>query len=199
MSGVQMLSSTLSWSQSAGDLIVLLINYDPSLGLGQVSDTAGNAYTQFGSPAVDAGYHETMYYCLGAKAAGAGANTVNVQQSAPGLMTGDFSVNVFGFSAPGRTWVQDRYTNNAQINTTAVTTGSVTTTYADEVLVAGTAVDSHDFAASGGSWTAEPTDGLGDMQEFLIVDSIQTDIAATFTQTQALNALSQLGTFAAKP
>jgi hypothetical protein len=194
--GTQTLSSTLTWAQSAGDLIVLLINYDGSIT--QPSDTSGNVYTQFGTPSSSNNSHETIYYCLGAKAAGAGANTVTIAQSAPG--TGiDFSVAVFGFSAPGHTWVQDQYINNSQGNATAITTGSVTTTHAVEVLVSGTAADNSITARSGGSWVTEPLDSQGDAQEYLIVDSVQTDIAATYTQSMPGLGMSQLGTFAVEP
>jgi hypothetical protein len=196
--GAQALSDTLTWAQSAGDLIVLLINYDASLSLAQISDTSGNVYTPFGSAISNADYNEAMYYCLGAKAAGAGANTVTVRLSATGIQ-GSFSVAVFGFTAPGHTWMKDQYVNDSQTNVTSVTTGIVTTTHANEVLISGTGVHAHVQAASGGSWITEPTDGLGDAQEYLVVDSIQTDLAATYVQNVAGIALSQLGTFAAGP
>jgi hypothetical protein len=196
---VQTLSPSLAWAQSAGDLIVLLINYTPGLSLSQIGDVSGNAYTQFGAPVSNTVYGETMFYCLSAKAAGAGANTVTVSLSGVSI-AGDFSVAVFGFSAPGHGWTQDQYVNNSQTNVTSVTTGNVTTTYANEVLVSGTGVDHHTTMGSGGRWIAEPPDGLDDMQEYLIVSSIQTDIAATYTQSpQPAKALSQLGTFAARP
>jgi hypothetical protein len=196
---VQVLSPVLNWPQSAGDLIVLLINYDRSLTLSEVSDTSGNVYARFGTPVINAAYSETMYYCLDAKAAASGANIVTVKQSAPSAALGDYSVNAFGFGAPGRTWAQDVYSNNSQYNVNAVNTGPVTTNYADEVLVAGTGVDNVVVAGSGGNWVTEPVDGLGDLQEYLIVDSVQTNLAATFMQQQTKNAVSQLGTFVAKP
>jgi hypothetical protein len=198
VAGIQTLSPTLDWTQWPGDLIVLLINYGASLSLSQVSDTSGNVYARFGTPVTNAEYSETMYYCFGAKAASAGANTVNVTQSAPGIV-GGFSVNAFGFSAPGRNWVQDQYINDSQTDASIVLTGGVTTTYPDEVLLAGSGVHYHVDAGSGGSWIAEHEDGLGDLQEFMIVDSVQIYISATFVQSMAGVALSQLGTFAAKP
>jgi hypothetical protein len=197
MSGVQSLQSTIDWAQSAGDLIVLLINYDSQVGTNVVSDTSGNVYTQFGSPASDPTYGETMYYCLGAKAAAASANIVTVDLSAP-AMTGTFSINLFGFSAPGRTWIQDQYSNDSQMNTADVTSGAVTTRFANEVLVAGTGVDTSVVKPTDG-WIDEGVDNLGDRHEFLIVDSVQTGIAATFTQRAIGYAVSQLGTFAAMP
>jgi hypothetical protein len=195
----QTLSPTLTWAQSTGDLIVLLINYTPGLSLSQIRDVSGNVYTQLGAPVSNMVYGETMFYCLSAKAAGVGANTVTVSLSAVSI-AGDFSVAVFGFAAPGHTWTQDQYVNNSQTNVTAVTTGNVTTTYANEVLISGTGVDHYTTMGSGDGWIAEPPDGLDDMQEYLIVSSIQTDIAATYTQSpQPGKALSQLGTFAARP
>jgi hypothetical protein len=194
-SAFRTLSSTLTWAQSAGDLIVLLINYDGSIT--QLSDTSGNVYAPFGTPSSNYYSHQTIYYCLDAKAAGAGANTVTITQSAPEAGI-DFSVAVFGFSAPGHTWVQDQYVNNSQ-SSASFTTGSVTTVYASEVLVSGTAVDSSITQASGGSWVTEPLDAQGDAQEYLIVDSVQSVIAATYTQLVPGLAMSQLGTFAAKP
>jgi hypothetical protein len=198
VAGIQTLSPALNWTQSQGDLLVLLINYGGSLSLTQVSDTSGNVYARFGTPVTNAEYSEAMYYCVGAKAAAAGANTVNVTQSAPGTV-GDFSVSAFGFGAPGRNWVQDQYINDSQTDASVVSTGTVTTTYPDEVLLAGTGVDSHVAAGSGGSWVAEPVDGLGDLQEFMIVGSLQIDMSATFVQAMTGVAVSQLGTFAAKP
>jgi hypothetical protein len=198
-SAAQALSSTLGWEQSAGDLIVVLINYDLQLSLNQVSDLSGNAYTQFGSPVSDGQfYHETMYYCLSAKAAGANTNKITVILSGVARL-GYFSVSVFGFTAPGYTWIQDQYINSNQSNVTAVNTGSVTTRYANEVLVAGSGVQHLATAGSGGGWVVEPMDGLGDRQEYQIVTSIQASIAATFTQAMSGVALSQLGTFAAVP
>jgi hypothetical protein len=195
-SAFRTLSSTLTWAQSAGDLIVLLINYDGSIT--QLSDTSGNVYAQFGTPSSNNYSHQTIYYCLDAKVAGAGANTVTIAQSMPEAGV-DFSVAVFGFSAPGHTWVQDQYINNSQSNVTSFTTGSVTTMYANEVLVSGTAVVSSITSASGGSWVTEPVDAQLDAQEYLIVDSVQSVIAANYTQSIAGVAMSQLGTFAAKP
>jgi hypothetical protein len=195
---VQVLSPTLGWQQSAGDLVVLLINYDVPLSISQISDTAGNAFTQFGSPVTDMDYHETMYYCLSAKAAGANANAITVKLSGMSAL-GTFSVAVFGFTAPGYAWLQDQYVDNTQSSGVAVTTGTVTTRYANEVLVSGTGVATVVTMASGGGWVVEPEDGLGDVQEYQIVTSIQTTIAATFTQRQSGDAVSQLGTFAVTP
>jgi hypothetical protein len=196
---LQALSPSLTWAQSAGDLIVLLINYDPNLGLVQISDVSGNAYTEFGPPVTNAAYHEAMYYCLNAKAAAAGANAVTVSLNAP-ARAGYFSVAVFGFAAPRHTWAQDRYVNNSQTDASSVTTGVVTTSFPNEVLVSGTGVDRHATEGSGSPWVTGPMDPLGDLQEYLIVSSIQTDIAATYTQSPPpANAVSQLGTFAAKP
>jgi hypothetical protein len=45
----------------------------------------------------------------------------------------------------------------------------------------------------------EPVDGLGDMQEYQIVTSIQASVYANFTQRLTSAALSQLGTFAVMP
>jgi hypothetical protein len=192
------LSPTLGWEQSAGDLIVLLINSDPQVGVSQITDSSGNAYAQFGSPVSDGDYNETMYYCLGAKGAGVSANTVTVNFSAV-ARAGTSSVAVFGFKAPGYAWIQDQYINNSQSSVTAVTTGSVTTRYANEALVSGTGVITHVTAGSGGSWVVEPRDALGDVREYQIVTSIQASIAATFTQAMLGVAVSQLGTFAAVP
>jgi hypothetical protein len=196
---VQILAPSLPWAQSTGDLIVVLINYGPALSVSQISDRSGNPYALFGSPIANASYREAMYYCLSANAAGAGDNAVTVALSAVGSK-GDFSVAVFGFAAPGHAWTQDRYVNDSQADASAITSGGVSTSYANEVLVSGTGVDNYATAGSGGSWIMEPTDGLGDLQEYLIVSSLQTNIAATFTQSPTPgNALSQLGTFAARP
>jgi hypothetical protein len=194
----QALSPTLGWEQLAGDLIVVLINYDPSVSLTQISDSAGNVYTQFGSPTADDDYHETMYYCLSAKAAGVNANTITVNFSADTRVASS-SVAVFGFTVPGYTWIQDQYINSSQIDVIAVTSGSVTTRYANEVLVSGTGVRTEVTLASGGSWVAEPKDAYGDVQEYQIVTSTQATIAATFTQSLSAPAVSQLGTFAVTP
>ena len=195
--GVQILSPTLGFEQGPGDLLVLLINYDPLLTITQIGDASGNSYTQFGSSVSNADYIETMYYCLSAKPSLPAVNSVSVELSAVGA-TGQFSVTVYDFTARGFAWLQDQYINSSQNNVSSVTTGNVTTAYPNEVLVSGTGVHAHITAGSGGGWVTEPRDDLGDTQEFLIVDSIQTNIAATYTQSQPGIALSQLGTFAAR-
>lgn len=74
--------------------------------------------------------------------------------------------------------------NTAAGSSATITSGTITTTNANDILFGG-GMASGNIAAGGGEagWTFQQNSSTGDGSEYIIVSSTQTNIAATFTQS----------------
>jgi hypothetical protein len=195
--------AALTWSQSKGDLIVVQVAYGIHVGqsplAGYPQDTRGNTYVQIGTTISDTSgfFSLAMYACLNAEAASLNSNLVEFAVSTP-ESAADMSVEVFGATAPGSTWIPDQFSNARGSGTSGIAPGAVTTTYPNEFLVA---ADGVGYATTGDPsvpWNSEPVDGLGNVQSYYVASSTQV-ANPTYAQSPSSTWCAQIGTFAAKP
>lgn len=128
-------STTVTYAgvQTAGDLNVVSVGWNGSTHIQSVVDSAGNTYTLAAGPTVRTDCCAmATYYAKNIAAAAAGTNTVTVTLDGP---TWFLDVKILEYSgldasSPLDTWV------GAHGNGTAMSSGSLTTTTANELLVA---------------------------------------------------------------
>ena len=186
---VSSLTAVYSSAQTAGDLNIVAIGYDSSsITVKSISDAEGNTYKLAASYSNSSvGISQSIYYASNIAAAAANANTVTVTLSGsagyPDLRIAEYSgVNTLDETAGA----------GATSGTTA-SSGSVTTTQADELLF-GTNYTYGNTTAAESGWTARVlSDGNGDIVEDDIV-SATGSYAATATVTSD-NWVMQLATF----
>jgi hypothetical protein len=188
----------LTSAQVLGDLIVFVNTFDPAVTTSTVTDTSGNAYSKVPGSLTDAtlGYTQEIWYCLSAKAAGASANTITVHYSAT---TGGYSLaTVYTYRATVGAFSLDSHNaNNDTVGAgTSITSNTITTSNAVTVAVGFTAV-AHLVTAGEGGWVVSAVDPFGDISEYLISTTIQTNIAATATQNANGRYICSVAAFAA--
>jgi chitodextrinase len=133
---------TLSAAQTAGNLNVVAIGWDdPTYTVSSVTDTRGNTYAVAASPTVMTGERaQVMYY---AKNIAAGSNTVTV------TFTGSVpwpDLRVAEYSGLDTTAPLDVSASNSG-NDTDMSSGSITTTNADDLLVGANTIERGTIAA----------------------------------------------------
>jgi hypothetical protein len=177
------LKATYTGAIAQRDTIILLTNFDPSKSVSSITDTAGNTYTLVGTYA-GTEYNQGLYIVKRAVASSAGSNTVQITYS--GSVVGFASISFYTLSGLDNTNPVDQYVTDTSTGTT-MTSGSITTKYANEAMFAFTGIAS---AVTGGTagWTTTGQDTFGDASEYKIVSAIQTGVTATFTTSPSSTA-----------
>lgn len=141
------LAATFPGSNTAGNLLIVVAETDDG-GTATVNDSVGNSYTQAKSTSWDFGLRKlSVYY---ANNVSGGPNTVTLTSNTTG---GGKQLQVFEYSGLADSNVLDQSGVSATIGctNTCITSPSVTTTQANELL----------FAAGGPAANATPTAGSG--------------------------------------
>jgi chitodextrinase len=128
------IQATYANPQLAGDLNVVVVAWsDDTVHLTSISDSRGNTYTLAVGPTASQGSTQSVYYAKNIAAAPAGANTVTVSFTGPAP---SLDVRIAEYSGVDTVSPLDK--TSASFGTSALaSTGPVTTTAANEVLVAG--------------------------------------------------------------
>ena len=164
-------------AQSAGDLNVVIVGWEVATSdVSSVTDTKGNTYTLAVGPTRDTSQSVSIYYAKNIAAATAGANTVTVT----------FNASVFGadvriaeYSGIDTSAPFD-VANGASGSGTALSSGSMTTTTANEVIVGGNVL-ANSTTAVGSGFTSRVQTTHGHILEDRIVTATGS-YAATATQ-----------------
>jgi hypothetical protein len=175
-------SVTYTAAQAAGDLNVVLVGWwDTTSHVLSVTDTRGNAYSAALAPTTQAvaGTH-VIYYAPNVATATAGTNTVTVTFDAAVQYP---DVRIAEYSGVATTSPVDVAVGAGGSSATA-SSGAVTTTNANDLLVAGNFVSSHTTAAGTGFTSRLITDPDGSIIEDQVV-SATGSYSATASLTSA--------------
>lgn len=183
---------------AAGDLITILIVFeDAAITVTTITDTSLNSYAQAGGYQRDGASPSTsaIFFCLSAAAASGSTNTVTIHLSGSTLVC----AAVQSVTSPGVTWTLDQNTG-ATGTTGNPASGSVTTTSANEYVVACAYGDSASCQASGSltpQYTHAPLGGLSFESSGDAILTSTTSINGTFTQGVSGQSSAKIATFAA--
>jgi hypothetical protein len=172
----------VTFGVALGDLIVVPIVFeDGAITVTSVTDTAGNTYVQAGAYARDANSPSTScaFYCASAKASSASTNTITVHLSSSTTV----GAAVQSVTSPNVTWALDKTTGTSGTSG-GISSGSVTTTSANEYVVASAYGDGASTQASGAITPQYTHTPLGGLSFEATGDAILTStgsIAGTFT------------------
>ena len=139
-----------SAAQNAGDLNIVAVGWYPGAGVGvsSMTDSKGNSYALAVGPTVSSGNAtESIYYAKNIAAAGANTVTVNFSGSVP-----EADIPILEYSGLNTTNPLD-VAVGADGSGTVASSGSVTTTNANDLLVGANIIVSS-FAAVGTGYTA---------------------------------------------
>ncbi len=174
---------TFNSAQTLGDLNVVIVGWNDSTAtVSSVADTKGNTYALAAAPIVQSGTaSQAIYYAKNITSAAAGANTVtvtfNVAARFPDIRIAEYSgvdtVNPLDVSA------------GAQGSTATSSSGSVTTTNANDLLIGANLVQSTSTAAGVG-YTNRGITPDGDILEDRVVTA-----TASYSATAALDKVQQ--------
>ncbi len=174
---------TFNSAQTLGDLNVVIVGWNDSTAtVSSVADTKGNTYALAAAPIVQSGTaSQAIYYAKNITSAAAGANTVtvtfNVAARFPDIRIAEYSgidtVNPLDVSA------------GAQGSTATSSSGSVTTTNANDLLIGANLVQSTSTAAGAG-YTNRGITPDGDILEDRVVTA-----TAGYSATAALDKVQQ--------
>jgi len=188
------ISATYNSAQVAGDTNIIVIGFGgplsgSSIAVSSVSDTSGNNYQLAVSYANSSvGINQSIYYAANIAAAAAGANTVTVQLS---TSTGYPDLRILEYSGIN---ALDKTASGEGTATTA-SSGSVTTTHANELLF-GACYNFGTTKGPGSGFTQRVLTGDSDNAEDEIVSSTGTYAAtASVSGGKGNNWLIQLATF----
>ena len=173
----------------SGDCIVALVGWnDATSTITSVVDSAGNTYTAVGAGITrGTGVSQRIYVALNAKASAAGANTVTATFNVAAVYP-DLRVAVYtGVQLSGAI----DQTAGAAGTGTAVSSGTVTTTAANEIAVGGVITSTGVTSAGAGQTirilTAGGVGAQGDTLSDQPVPNSGTAVASTSTQTTSGN------------
>jgi len=166
---VNPVSATFTGQQTSGDLNVVVIGWSDTVAtVSGVSDTAGNTYILATGPTMDGtNATQSIYYAKNIFGAGAGANTVTVVFSVPASFP---DLRILEYAGADQTNPLD--TSGGAAGTSADASAFVTTTNADDQIVAG------DFVATG-------TTGAGTGFASRMITSPNSDIVEDESVTAA--------------
>jgi cellulase (glycosyl hydrolase family 5) len=142
---------TYSSAQVAGDLNVVAIGWvDASSSVSSVTDSKGNTYVKALGPTVVSGTaSQSIYYALNIAAATAGANTVTITFNAT---VPDPDVRILEYSGIATANALDVAVGGSSATGTALNSGSVTTTNANDLII-GSNVVAYGITATGSGYT----------------------------------------------
>ncbi|MCU1240423.1 MAG: hypothetical protein JWO71_1149 [Candidatus Acidoferrum typicum] len=158
---------TFTAAQIAGDLNVVVIGWNNSTAtLSGVTDTLGNPYTQALAPTVQSGTaSQVIYYAKNIVAAAAGANQVTVTFSGPAAFP---DVRVLEYAGIDTVSPLD-VAIGAQGNNASSSSGAVTTTNANDLIIGANLVQTITTGAGAGFTSRMITTPDGDIVEDRIV------------------------------
>ncbi len=176
-------------AQTAGDLNIVAVGWgDTTSAISSVTDSKGNTYTKAVGPTANTGLQQAMYY---AKNIAAGSNTVtvkfNVAAAYPDIRIAEYS----GLDPTSPLDVTAAGTGNG----TSASSGSATTTSANELIFGSGTTTGTTFTAAGSGFTARVVNIYGNMAEDKTVSSTGSN-AATATNSGGYWVL-QMATFKA--
>ena len=184
---------TYSSAQKAGDLNVVVMAWVSStVTVQSVTDSMGNTYVAGGTATVDSGVGaQQIYYAKNIKSAAANSNTVTITFN---TAISDSDIRIVEYSGVDPVNAFDGGIG-ASGTGTAQNSGSLTTTNANDVLVAGNFIDGENTAVGTG-FTLRLTTGYDEIVEDEIVTAIG-NYSATATQNSTGYWMMQMAAFKA--
>lgn len=179
-------------AQTAGNLNVVIVGYGGNATVASISDSRGNTYAQaVGPTSVIAPAHQYIYYAKNIVAAAAGANTITINFSS----TIDWpSIRIAEYSGMDTVSPLD-VAGGATGTGTEMSSGAVTTTLANDLLVGGNFSGTYTASAGAGFTQRIYTFG-GEILEDRIVSSTGS-YAATGTLDSSIWWIMQVAAFKA--
>jgi chitodextrinase len=173
-------SATYRAVQVAGDLNVVVVGWNDTIsGVQSVTDSSGNAYIRAVGPTLRTGLgQQSIYYAAGIGGAAAGANTVTVKFDRPAEYVDLRIAEYHGISTPSPVDVVTGASGSSSSNTS----GSVTTTAANALLVGANLVAKSTQRAGAGFTSRVITSPDGDILEDRVVTTTGS-YSATATTT----------------
>ena len=169
---------TYTEAQTAGDLNVIIVGWnDTTSSVTSVMDWMGNTYQLAVGPTRSTdGISQSIYYAKKIAAAAAGSNAVSVQLDSLAVFP---DIRILEYSGIDQTSPLDAFTGSSG-DSTISSSGSLTTTRATDLLVAGNIVQTGTDPAGTGAFTDRViTDPDGDVAEDNVVTSPGTYSAST--------------------
>ena len=179
-------------AQTGGDLNVVVVGWNDTVSsVSSVTDTKGNIYSLAVGPTRGTSLSQSIYYAKNIVAAAAGANTVvvNFNQS-PAVP----DIRILEYSGLSTTSPLD-VTQGAFSNSSSASSGSATTTAANE-LIFGASTVATATAGPGSTFTSRIITASGDLAEDSIVATTGS-YSATAPLTSSGNWVMQMATFKA--
>jgi hypothetical protein len=167
-------------NHTAGNLLVVFVGLVSSTAtVSSIADTAGNTYTYVASIVYSAYYRIECWYAK--NITGNANNVVTVTYSASVTYR---TITVDQYSGCDPSAPLDQY-NTGSGNSAAPTTGNITTTSADEVLVAGVHLDANKTITAGANYTkrtlTDPAPSFGASEDRIV------SATGTYNATFSLN------------
>ena len=185
---------TFKAAQTAGNLNVVVVGWnDASTTVSSVTDTSGNTYVRAVGPTVGGGISQSIYYAKSIAGAAANANIVTVTFSAAANAP---DIRILEYSGLNTTAPLD-VTAAASGRGTSVSSGSATTTSANELILGATTVSATTSGVGSGFTKRIQTVPDSDLVEDQIVTATGS-YAATSTVTGG-TWVAQMATFSASP
>ncbi|MGH8322945.1 MAG: chitobiase/beta-hexosaminidase C-terminal domain-containing protein, partial [Steroidobacteraceae bacterium] len=141
-------SVTFTTAQSAGDLNVVVVGWnDSTTTVKSVTDTSGNTYTLVGSPTIQSGVaSQAIYYAKNIASAAASANSVTVAFNGSAAYPDMRVLEYSGLDTNSPLDVSAGATGNG----TSSSSGAVTTTFANDLIVGANLVQTATTGAGAG-------------------------------------------------
>ena len=175
--------------QTAGHLNIVAVGWgDTTSAISSVTDSKGNTYTRAAGPTSNTGLQQAIYY---AKNIAAGSNTVTVKFNQAAAYP---DVRILEYSGLDPSSPLDA-TAAAVGNGTSASSGSATTTSANELIFGAGTTTGTAFTAPGSGFTTRIVNNYGNMAEDKVASS-SGSYAATATNSSG-NWVMQMATFRA--
>ena len=183
-------------AQLAGDLNVVVVGWNDSTAtVSSVTDTLGNVYARAVGPTVQSGTAtQSIYYAKNIVAAAANANTVTVRFSASATYP---DIRIAEYSGLDTNNPLD-VSVGASGSSASSSSGSVTTTYANDLLIGANVVQTSTTGAGAGYTSRLITNPDGDIFEDRVVTATGS-YSATATVSPSGQWIMQLVAFKAHP
>jgi Chitobiase/beta-hexosaminidase C-terminal domain/Fibronectin type III domain len=171
---------TYGLSQGAGDLNVVIVGWNGSSSVSSVSDTMGTQYVLAVGPHNNSvNDHQSIYYARNVPAAVPGSNMVTVNFSAPANFP---DIRILEYSGLDTVAPVDG-TAGSSGNSATSNSGTLTTTNANDFLVAGNVVQTQTTGAGSGFTSRMITNPDGDVAEDRLIST-----TGSYSATAALSA-----------
>jgi hypothetical protein len=159
-------------AQTAGDLNIVAVGWgDTTSAISSVTDSKGNTYTRAVGPTANTGLQQAIYY---AKSIAAGSNTVTVSFNQAAAYP---DIRILEYKGLNPTSPLDVTAAGAG-NGTSASSGSATTTSANELIFGSGTTTGTAFTAAGSGFTTRVLNIYGNMAEDKTVSSTGSNAAA---------------------